>query len=109
MIMTEEVVYINDPLGRKICIRKKLCSQEIEQIASLDLYDDFYTVLSKPAMLIETSDTPKELVYFRSIGWHFSVLIKVKCIGHSWEAYTCMFNPPDGDIVELLKAGKQII
>jgi hypothetical protein len=107
--MTEEVIYINDPLGRKICINKKLCSQEIEQLASLDLYDDLYSVLSKPALLIETLDSPPELIYFRSIGWHFSVLLKAKFTGYYWEVYNCSINPSDGEIVELLKTGKQII
>ena len=107
--MTEEIVYINDPLGRKICINKNLCSHEIEEIAPLDLYDDLYSVLSKPAILIETLKSPPEFIYFRSIGWHFSVLFKVRFTGDCWEAYTCTINPSDGEIVELLKNGKQII
>ena len=109
MIMTEEVVYINDPLGRKICINKKLCSHELEVLAPLDLYDDLYSVLSKPAILIEILSFPTEFVYFRSIGWHFSVLLRVKFTGHYWEVYSCTINPSDGEIVELLKKGKQII
>ena len=107
--MTEEVIYINDPLGREICINKNLCSHKMEELAPLDLYDDFYTVLSKPAILIETLKLPTELIYFRSIGWHFSVLLKAKFTGHCWEVYTCTINPSDGEIVELLKTGKQII
>lgn len=107
--MTEEVIYINDPLGRKICIPKKLCSHELEEINALDLYDDIYSVLSKPAIVIETLSTHPELIYFRSIGWHFSVLIKVRFTGYDWEAFSCTINPSDGDIIELLKEGKQII
>ena len=107
--MTEEMIYINDPLDRKICIPKKFCALEIKEIESLDLYDDLYSVVTKPAILIETSDSPAEYLYFRSIGWHFSVLIRVKNIGYCWEAYKCTINPSDADIVEILKNGKQLI
>jgi hypothetical protein len=107
--MTEEIVYIDDPLGRKICVAKNLCSLENEQINSLDLYDDLSSVIAKPAILIETSDLPVELFYFRSIGWKLSVLIKVKLKKRLWEAYKCVINPSDADIVRLLKKGKQII
>ena len=107
--MTEEMIYINDPLGRKICFPKKLCALEIKEIDMLDLYDDIYTVVAKPAILIETLNFPVEYFYFRSLGWHFSVLIKVKYIHHCWEAYTCIINPSDTDIVEILKRGKQLI
>jgi hypothetical protein len=109
MIMTEEIIYINDPLGRQICINKKLCSRKLKEIAPLDLYDDLYTVLAKPAILIEIRKTPPEFAYFRSIGWHFAVLIKVKFAAHLWQAYTCVINPSDDELVELLKIGKQII
>ena len=107
--MTEEVTYINDPLGRKICIAKNLCSLENEEIDTLDLFDDLFSVITKPAILIEASGTPKEFCYFRSIGWNLSVLIKVKFIDHCWEAYSCIINPSDEVIVSLLKNGKQII
>jgi hypothetical protein len=56
--MTGEVVYIDDPLGRKICMAKNLFSLENKEINSLDLYDDLLSVLKKPALLIETSDAP---------------------------------------------------
>lgn len=107
--MTEEMIYINDPLGRIISFSKKLCSLEIEHIDSHDPYDDLSSVIAKPAILIETSDLPVKLFYFRSIGWQLSVLIKVKFEKRLWEAYKCIINPSDADIVGLLKKGKQII
>ena len=108
--MTEEVIYINDPFGRQICINKKLCSRKLKKIAQLvDLYDDLYTVLTKPAIVIEIKKSPPEFAYFRSIGWHFAVLIKVKLAACLWQAYTCVINPADDELVELLKTGKQII
>jgi hypothetical protein len=107
--MTEEVVYINDPLERKISMSKNLCNLEIEEIDQLDLYDDLFSVIQKPAFLIETTDSPSEFLYYRSIGWNLSVLIKVRFAGYFWEAYKCMLNPSDGDIVEILKNGKQIL
>jgi hypothetical protein len=107
--VTDEIEYINDPLGRQICINKKLCGRKIEELAPLDLYDDFYTVLTKPAILVEIQKTPPEFAYFRSIGWQFAVLIKVKFAARLWEAYTCIINPSNDELVELLKRGKQII
>ena len=107
--MTGEVVYIDDPLGRKICMAKNLCSLENKEINSLDLYDDLLSVIKKPALLIQTSGAPTEFLYFRSIGWHLSVLIRVKFINHFWQAYKCTINPLDADIVDILKNGKQLI
>ena len=107
--MTGEVVYIDDPLGRKICMAKNLFSLENKEINSLDLYDDLLSVIKKPALLIQTSDPQTEFLYFRSIGWHLSVLIRVKLINQFWQAYKCTLNPSDADIVALLKNGKQLI
>ena len=89
---------------------KKLCSRKLKKIAQLvDLYEDLYTVLAKPAIVIEIKKSPPEFAYFRSIGWHFAVLIKVKFAACLWQAYTCVINPADDELVELLKTGKQII
>ena len=102
-------MYINDPLGRKISLGKDLCKLEDQEIEALDLYDDLFSVISKPAILIETSDDPAEYYYFRSVGWHLSILMKVKCSGYLGKAYKCTLNPSDADIVDLLRTGKQII
>ena len=107
--MTEEVGYINDPLGRKINLAKNLFNLDNEEIDKLDIYDDLLSVIKKPAFLIETTDIPSEFLYYRSIGWNISVLIKVRFAGYYWEAYKCVLNPSDGDIVEILKNGKQIL
>jgi hypothetical protein len=107
--MTGEVVYIDDPLGRKICMAGNLCSLANKEINSLDLYDDLSSVIKNPALLIQTSDIPPDFFYFRSIGWNLSVLIRVKFLNHFWQAYKCTINPSDADIVELLKNGKQLI
>jgi hypothetical protein len=106
--MTEEVTHINDPLGRTICMTKNLCCLE-KEIDSLDLLDDLFSVIKKPALLIETSGPPTEYLYFRIIGWHLSVLIHVKYTHDFWEAYKCHVNPSDAEIVELLKNGRQLI
>jgi len=107
--MTKEVIYIDDPLGRKICVEKNLCSEAMEEIEANDLFDDFMSVIKKPAILIQTTDTPPEYLYFRSLGWHFSVLLQAKFVSGFWKAYKCTINPLDADVVELLKTGKQII
>lgn len=106
--MTDEVVYIEDPVGNRISLAKKLCCIGDEEMGENDLYDDLYSVIKKPALLIQT-DVPSELNYYRSIGWQFSVLIKAKWNINNWEAYQCIINPSDNDIVALMKTGKQII
>lgn len=107
--MTEDIVYTTDPLGRKIYIAKNLCCLENIIIDSPDQLDDLFSVLKKPAILIETTSSPAEYLYFRSIGWNLSVLMQVKLTYDFWEAYKCTINPLDADIVELLRDGRQII
>jgi hypothetical protein len=106
--MKDEVVYIEDPLGHRVSLTKKLCYLGNHNGSADELYDDLYSVIKKPALLIET-DLPAELNYFRSIGWQFSVLIKVKLERNVWEAYKCIVNPSDTDMIELMKMGRQII
>ena len=106
--MKDEVVYIEDPVGHRISLAKKLCSISNTETEGNDLYDDLYSVIKKPALLIQT-DIPIELHYYRSVGWQFSILIKVKWNTRNWEAYKCIINPSDTDIVALMKKGKQII
>lgn len=107
--MTEEVIYINDPLGRKISIAKNLCCFQKIKLNSFDLLDDLFSVIKKPALMIEMARPVTEYLYFRSIGWDLSVLIHVKRIKHLLHAYKCRINPSDADIIDLLKNGKQII
>ncbi len=107
--MTEDMVYTTDPFGRMVYFTKELCKLKKEELDSEDLHDDLFSVIKKPAIIIETSDSPKEFLYFRSIGWQLSVLLHVKFKNKFWEAYKCIINPSDSDIVELLKKGKQIL
>ena len=90
--MNDEMVYIDDPLGRKVSLTKKLCHINAEQKDTNDLYDDLYSVIKNPALLIQT-DLPAESNYFRLIGWQFSILIKAKLKSNIWEAYKCIINP----------------
>ena len=107
--MTNEVVYIEDPLGHMISLTKEICHKDIEGINALDLYDDLSSVIKNPAFLIEKNSGLKKMYYFRPIGWQLSILIKVNYTKEGWEAYQCILNPSDAYIVELLQKGKQII
>ena len=106
--MKEEVVYIEDPLGHCVCMAKDLCAMDAGQFDEKDFYDDLFSVIKKPALLIKI-EIPAELNYFRSIGWQLSVLIKVRLIRNAWKAYECILNPSDNDIVNLMRTGRQII
>ena len=70
--MKEEVVYIEDPLGHCVRMAKDLCVMDMGQPDEKDFYDDLFSVIKKPALLIKT-EVPSELNYFRSIGWQVSV------------------------------------
>ncbi|HEY0065883.1 MAG TPA: hypothetical protein VGB46_00925 [Flavisolibacter sp.] len=100
---------ITDPLGNKIKFLDNLCA--IEQFMQEgEVYDDLSTVITRPAILIELSDTiPLELYYYRSIGWNHTLLIGVRKSGSEWEAFQCQRNPEFAVLSGLLKKGKQLI
>lgn len=105
--MKDEVDYINDPLGHKVCLTKALCSYH--SIESKDQYDDLLMVIKNPAILIELTASQVEYFYYRSIGWQLSVLIQTQFTSDCWKAVKCTINPLDVDLIKLLQRGKQII
>lgn len=107
--MIDEVVYIDDPLGHRVCLTKEICKPYTKDIDQQDLYDDLQSVVKKPAILIEVSEDAVKLFYFRSIGWNLSALIKTSYENNCWRAYACIINPTHEYVVELLKNGRQII
>jgi hypothetical protein len=100
---------LTDPLGNKIKFLDSLCA--IEQFVQAgEVYDDLSTVITRPAILIELSDSiPLELYYYRSVGWNHTLLIGVRRSGSEWEAFQCQRNPEFAILSGLLKNGKQLI
>jgi hypothetical protein len=104
--MANEVMSINDPLGKQIFLLEGIRIAENDP----DIYDDAITVIEKPAMMIEVNENNEtEFYYFRSIGWHNTLLIMARFQNGRWEAYQRIANPPYDDLIELIKKGKQII
>jgi hypothetical protein len=104
---TEETV-IKDPLGNHIRLPKNLCDLEGKEV-SPEIYDDADTAIKKPAFIIETMQEGRtELHYFRSIGWHHTLLLTVRKKDGEWVASTCILNPERKHLTYLLTQGKKI-
>lgn len=97
-----------DPLGNQIhLISTSLPSGDSP---NYEIYDDVSLVIKKPAMLVEIiKDDNKEMYYFRSMGWEYTLLIKVEFLNDRWETTKWTKNPTNGELSRLLKVGKQII
>ncbi|HUR11062.1 MAG TPA: hypothetical protein VM012_06820 [Flavitalea sp.] len=105
--MAKERGNISDPFGNHVYLLPGLCAHDSKE-DEVGMYDDATTVISKPAMVIEIK-SEKELHYFRSIGWHRTMLVMARKATDGWEAYRCITNPSNEEISALLKKGKQII
>lgn len=107
--MANEVFTAVDPFGKTIFflhgIRIGINDKEEHEI-----FDNAATVIQKPAILVEVKENDKtEFFYFRSIGWHNTMLIKARFNNNRWEAYNCIKNPASEELSALLKRGKQLI
>jgi hypothetical protein len=105
--MENEDSIITDPLGHAVHLPRELCLlvPEVEG----EVYDELATVIEKPAVLIRLTNLPTELIYYRSIGWNNTLLIKVRDTGKSWLAYSCARNPDIAQLAQLIKQGEQLI
>ena len=107
--MTDEEIMIKDPMGTDIFLLPQICFPEIEKDKA-GIYDDLAAVISKPAILIEhIKDEEKRLYYFRSIGWHNTILLEIIFKNERWETAKCTRNPSNEVLLELLKKGKQLL
>lgn len=108
--MANEDLTVTDPLGNKIFFSKTTCYTLTEGEEN-EVYDDMATVITKPALMIETgvSYKRKQLHYFRVVGWQNTLLILVEFNNHRWEATKCTKNPSNSELSELLRKGIQII
>ena len=105
--MENEDPIITDPLGNSIHLPHQLCLQVPE--GDGEVYDELTTVIERPAVLIRLPEQPAELVYYRSIGWNNTLLIRVRHTGKKWLAYSCSRNPEARQLADLMKLGQQLI
>ena len=106
--MANEAI-VTDPLGNEIHFLATTCfaSREAKEY---EIYDDVTAVIKKPAILIEIkNESKKEFYYFRSIGWQYTLLVKVEFLNNRWETTQCAKNPSNAELSTLLKKGTQII
>jgi hypothetical protein len=103
-----EVRSIMDPFNNKIYLLDGVCATSADQ--NPEIYDDASVVIRKPAMLVEVkANDLKEMYYFRSIGWHNTMLIMVRFNNERWETFNCEKNPSNETLSGILKKGRQLI
>lgn len=106
--MKHEVRFITDPLGNTIQLPCE-CGTNAEE-TDHDKYDDAATVILKPAMMIQVKEGKQEIMYyFRSVGWHKTMLIIVNYKLGKWEHTKCIFDPSNEMLSEIMKKGTQLI
>lgn len=106
--MTNGARTITDPFNNKIHLVEGIC--QVSPDTHPDVYDDAAMVIHKPAMMVELkSEAVKELYYFRSIGWHKTLLIGVHLQDEEWVTFSCEKNPSNELLSNLLKKGRQLV
>ena len=105
--MADEVMSVVDPLGNTIFLLDGLCIEN--EKTDTEIYDTAFNVIQKPAMIIKfETDHIIQHYYFRSIGWHNTMLISVLFIEGKWLSDKCFRNPTNEELSRLLRDGKQI-
>ena len=106
--MKHEVRFITDPLGNTIQLPNE-CGSAADETVSDD-YDDAATVILKPAMVFRVKEGKQEIMYyFRSVGWHKTMLIVVNYHLGKWEHTKCIMDPSNEMLSEIMKKGTQLI
>ena len=106
--MANEATMVTDPLGNQIyLLQASLLHSGSKKMG--EIYDDIVTVIKKPAILIRVNGDPDELYYYRSIGWHHTILLVVRFQNGRWETHQCIQDPPAEQLSGLMKKGKQLI
>ncbi|MGZ5190517.1 MAG: hypothetical protein ACXWCZ_05820 [Flavisolibacter sp.] len=106
--MANEVMSVVDPFGNTIFLLEGICVENEESDA--EIYDTAVNVIQKPAMVIEVEkENSFQHYYFRSIGWHNTMLISVLFSDGKWVSDKCIRNPSNEELSALLKMGKQIL
>src|SRR5688572_23081645 len=107
--MKSEARVVTDPLQNTVYLLQGLCKEE-ESLNNEEIYDDAATVIMKPAMMIQSREGEQTVFYyFRSVGWHNTMLITVENTNNRWEAFQCIRNPSNEQLSEIMKKGRQLI
>jgi hypothetical protein len=108
--MANEVMSVEDPLGNTIHLLEGLCFENGHPDADAEIYDTAFNVIQKPAMMIKIEkDLTIRHYYYRSVGWHNTMLISVIFNDGKWLSDKCILNPSREELSTLLKDGKQVL
>ena len=106
--MTNGTRTITDPFNNRVILVEGICNVGPDTHA--DIYDDAEMVIHKPAIMVELKkDELKEFYYFRSVGWHKTLLIGVHLVNEQWVTFSCEKNPSNDLLSELLRKGRQLV
>ena len=103
-MIEDEVI---DPLGKSIYLPADLFTK---QNSAANIFNDVFTVITKPAILVEVTENGQvQFYFFRSIGWNKTFLIIIRQINDRWQVHQCIRNPAGETLAAVLKKGKQIL
>ncbi|HEX2535494.1 MAG TPA: hypothetical protein VHK69_17240 [Chitinophagaceae bacterium] len=100
---------ITDPLGAAVHILAGFCPSCTEEQDKTDIFDNYTDVIRRPALLIESGGGPQERYYYRSIGWHCTLLVVARYQNAEWQAAQCILNPTPEYLSGLLQHGRQLL
>ncbi|MDB5196352.1 MAG: hypothetical protein JWP88_723 [Flaviaesturariibacter sp.] len=100
----KEYGILADPFGLQILIAAELCA-----LPGLGkdqtLYNDYRSVIERPAFVIVMKTDLPLRYYCRSIGWGTTLLIRTECRNGRWKANQCSKNPSDVYLKNLAAKG----
>jgi len=100
---------ITDPFGRTIYFSEDICQDE-ETKEPNEIYDGVATVIEKPILMFEVREGDALLLYYyRSVGWHKTMLVMVEKKEDRWVTTNCIRNPDTNRLSALMKTGRQLI
>jgi hypothetical protein len=107
--ITMKTTTIIDPLGNLVFLPDNLVSISTIEMNRCAIYDQPEKVIAHPAMMLSGYAEPQENIYYRSIGWHETLLIRTRKENGRWIAFNAIRNPSTTDLNQFYKQSKQLI
>lgn len=104
--MANETVSVMDPSGQIVFFIEGTIPERKEEDS--DVYDDIASVISKPALIIESANDPAVRYYFRSVGWHRTLLIQAGFRNGRWETEVTTRDPSGVMLSHIIQNGNQL-
>jgi hypothetical protein len=98
-----------DPFGRTIFFTENICHDE-EPKEPNEIFDGVAAVIEKPILMFEVNEGDAlQLYYYRSVGWHKTMLVTAEKKKERWVVTDCIRNPDTNRLSALMKTGRQLI